>query len=231
MFQINLAKLSDYDTQVLTLINLSPDSWVLGMHPTLVCYHEGLGWFHRHWIFGVQPYINSEQGGYNRLRRLTWRGQLLLRRKVREIKRSAVDLNLPEVFTPAPGGTAVPTSPPAAGASPLSAIGTSTGLAQAQAHRAAAMRDMMQAMNNHAGDALTYGLSAMNAMGAMDAKALKPQQMIHMHPPSQQEVEAFAGHTRKELLDAGCPPDLVSKAFKGNDTAVDMLVDWSRDHM
>lgn len=35
MFKINLAELSDFDTQVLTLINLSPGSWSLGSHPTM----------------------------------------------------------------------------------------------------------------------------------------------------------------------------------------------------
>ena len=230
MFQINLSKLSDFDTQVITLIELSPGSWRIGSAPTLICHHEQLGWFHRHWIFGVQPLINTP--GSTRLRSLTWRGQILLRRKIREIKRSAIDLNVPEAIAPAPtvGRSNVPTSgtPPLSLGGMVGGASTASGVRAMQAQQGSLMRQLSQnmgmAVDSHMGDAFRFAAAA----SGMPAPP-KPNQVIQMQTDLSQPM--IAGHTRKAYLDSGCPPQVVDQAFKGDESAMCAAVDWAMQHM
>lgn len=99
MFPINLQKLSDFDTQILTLINLAPDKWSLGAAPHYVCHHMDFGWFGTS-MFGLGA--QATQINTNAMRRLTWRGQILLRRKVKEIRQSAVNADTKPSFIPPP---------------------------------------------------------------------------------------------------------------------------------
>lgn len=93
MFQINLSKLTPFDTQVATLANLAPDKWVLGCAPNYVCHHEDFRWFCSS-LFGLGA--QATQVNTNQSRRLSWRGQILLRRKVREIWHSAASAKFAE---------------------------------------------------------------------------------------------------------------------------------------
>ena len=217
MFQINLSKLSDFDTQVMTLITLSPGSWQIGTAPRLVCRHEQLGWFHRHWIFGVQPMITTP--GSSRVRSLTWRGQILLRRKVREIKRSAVDLNVPESIAPAPtvGASNVPLSAGLSGMAAGGMVGRGSGMSTAaatqamQAQQSNLMRQMVQ----------TMGPAGSNHMAAPAQPAPRPA-----------APRTLMGYTMKDMLDAGCPPEMVAAGFKESDPeAVGKLIDFAAKHM
>lgn len=102
MFKINLQKLTPFDTQVIALITIAPDKWILGSAPRLVAYHIDFGWFRSSWPFiwwGAQP---RDRDNSNKQRRLSWRGQILFRLKVREILRSAVNPDVKAV-TQAPG--------------------------------------------------------------------------------------------------------------------------------
>jgi hypothetical protein len=198
MFQINPAKLSDFDTQVMTLITLSPGSWRLGAGK-LVCHHKELGWFHRHWFFGVQPMIITP--GCNRQRALTWRGQILLRRKVREILHSAVDLNAPSEVAPEPLDTNPFTDSMWNGlGSPNVAGGFSTGAG-------GALQALQQQSNHH--------MQAMQAqMGVSPAMLRRPRpfETIPMPlPPPNPSLDTFAGWSRQAYLDSGCPPSVVAE--------------------
>lgn len=178
MFKINLSKLSDFDTQVITLIELSPGSWRIGSAPTLICHHEQLGWFHRHWIFGVQPLINTP--GSTRLRSLTWRGQILLRRKIREIKRSAIDLNVPEAIAPVPtdGRSNVPRAggvAAALGGGSMTAAGMQAMQAQQNAFIQRAAQQLSQTVDQHVLDTLSNKAASQQAMRNDMADALKFQ--------------------------------------------------------
>ncbi len=227
MFKINLSKLSDFDTQVMTLINLSPGSWQIGTAPRLVCRHEQLGWFHRHWIFGVQPMITTP--GSSRVRSLTWRGQILLRRKVREIKRSAVDLNVPESIAPAPmvGASNVPLSAGLSGMAMGGMVGRGGGKSIASAVQAmqqatpSTQQQMQRLLNSHMADAAMFGVDM--------AARPKPYQVIQMQTDLSQPM--VAGHTRKAFLDSGRPPQVVDQAFKGDESAMCAAVDWAMQHM
>lgn len=178
MFKINLSKLSDFDTQVITLIELSPGSWMLGTAPGLVCYHKGLGWFHRHWIFGVQPMIQTP--GSNRTRSLTWRGQVLLRRKLREIRHSAIDLNTPDTLAPVPtvGRSNVPRAggvAAALGGGSMSAAGMQAMQAQHNAFIQRAAQQLSQTVDQHVLDTLSNKAASQQAMRDDMADALKFQ--------------------------------------------------------
>ena len=147
MFKIDMDKLSPFDTQVITLITLAPDQWALGTAPTLVCHHKELGWFRRHWIFGVQP--GTPSGATNRLRRLSWRGQILLRREIRKIKRSAINLEAPETTAPPPSGWQFPPVTAQAGEFVLPA-GTATGVQVMQARMNSGMARMQSNLHDAA---------------------------------------------------------------------------------
>lgn len=224
MFRINEEKLSDFDTQVLTLMNLSPSKWLLGSAPRLLCYHEDFGWFHRHWIFGVQPLIDGIAS--TRVREFTWRGQILIRRRLREMRRMAIDHSVPAqvkaTTEPAP-----PTFPPITGAA-TPAAQRNMGMARS-AHAAAAVQAQQ---NLHAAriQQLADQVHRQLNNDMLDAMRYQAVAMPTPQPPTMSSA-TLNGYGMQELVNKGADPSIVSAAFKGDRGAQDVLLKWADQHM
>ena len=88
LFQINEAKLTPFDLQVLNMLDLAPGEWSLDGDRM---YHGGFGMYGPS-LFGAGLQLQNLRGTAN-YRELSWRGQLLLKRRHRAITRTAMDVS------------------------------------------------------------------------------------------------------------------------------------------